>query len=117
MKFLVDAQLPKRLCRLLEEAGHEARHTIDLPLANRTPDHQVCDESDREQCVLISKDDDFVITYIGERSPSKLLFDSTGNISNDELCQLFTGFLSEIELALDSGSFVELTRSLLIIHE
>jgi hypothetical protein len=34
MKFLVDAQLPRRLIPRLQEAGHEAIHTLDLPLGN-----------------------------------------------------------------------------------
>ena len=38
MKFLVDAQLPRRLVAWLQEIGHDAVHTLDLPLANRTPD-------------------------------------------------------------------------------
>ena len=29
MKFLVDAQLPRRLARRLQAAGHDAIHTID----------------------------------------------------------------------------------------
>ncbi|WP_394368063.1 DUF5615 family PIN-like protein [Leptolyngbya boryana] len=31
MKFLVDAQLPTRLARLLSEAGYDTLHTRDLP--------------------------------------------------------------------------------------
>jgi predicted nuclease of predicted toxin-antitoxin system len=31
MKFLVDAQLPRRFCGWLTEAGHDALHTLDLP--------------------------------------------------------------------------------------
>jgi predicted nuclease of predicted toxin-antitoxin system len=41
MKFLVDAQLPRRLVRRLRDAGHEALHTLDLPLGNRTTDDAV----------------------------------------------------------------------------
>ncbi len=41
MKFLVDAQLPRRLCRLLIAEGHDAVHTLDLPNANRTTDVEI----------------------------------------------------------------------------
>ena len=37
MKFIVDAQLPRRLVNELAAAGHEVVHTLDLPLGNRTP--------------------------------------------------------------------------------
>lgn len=32
MKFLIDAQLPRRLANVFKEAGYEAIHTLDLPL-------------------------------------------------------------------------------------
>lgn len=38
MKFLIDAQLPRRLARRLEAAEHDAIHTLDLPAGNRTTD-------------------------------------------------------------------------------
>ena len=31
MKFLIDAQLPRRFCSWLVAAGHDATHTLDLP--------------------------------------------------------------------------------------
>jgi predicted nuclease of predicted toxin-antitoxin system len=31
IKFLIDAQLPVRLARLLQRAGYDAIHTRDLP--------------------------------------------------------------------------------------
>ena len=39
MKFLVDAQLLRRFAGWLREAGHDALHTLEMPLSNRTPDH------------------------------------------------------------------------------
>ncbi|MHB1299748.1 MAG: DUF5615 family PIN-like protein [Burkholderiales bacterium] len=38
MKFLIDAQLPRRFADWLIEAGHNALHTLDLPMKNRTTD-------------------------------------------------------------------------------
>jgi len=38
MKFLIDAQLPKRLAAELKQAGFEATHTLELPEGNRTTD-------------------------------------------------------------------------------
>jgi predicted nuclease of predicted toxin-antitoxin system len=31
MKFMVDAQLPRKFVIWLSEAGHDALHTLDLP--------------------------------------------------------------------------------------
>ena len=60
MKFLVDAQLPQRFCNWLEQAGHDARHTLHLPNGNRTTDQALVDIADREGRVVITKDSDFV---------------------------------------------------------
>lgn len=60
MKFLVDAQLPRRLSRWLQELGHDARHTLDLPLGNCTPDAEVVRIADVEARIVITKDADFV---------------------------------------------------------
>ncbi|MCX6911433.1 MAG: DUF5615 family PIN-like protein [Verrucomicrobia bacterium] len=48
MKFVVDAQLPRRIARDLAAAGHEVLHSLDLPLGNRTPDDAIAELADRE---------------------------------------------------------------------
>ena len=55
MRFIVDAQLPSRLARDLCAAGHDARHTLELPLGNRTPDGQLAALAASEDRVLITK--------------------------------------------------------------
>ena len=59
MKFLVDAQLPRRLKGWLNEAGHDAVHTMDLPKGNRTPDQDINDISLLQKRVVITKDEEF----------------------------------------------------------
>ena len=44
MKFLVDAQLPRRIVRELAAHGHDTVHTSDLPAANRTQDYLGADK-------------------------------------------------------------------------
>jgi predicted nuclease of predicted toxin-antitoxin system len=46
VKFLVDAQLPARLARFLNDAGHDTIHTSELPEGNRTTDTGVADVAD-----------------------------------------------------------------------
>ena len=116
MKFLVDAQLPLRLARWLQDEGHDALHTRDLPQGNRTPDADINERSVREQRVVITKDEDFVDTFHLSREPRKLLLVATGNIGNSELEELFTSNLDEIVHALETSDFVELSRDMLISH-
>ena len=59
MNFLVDAQ---RLARRLQDSGHDALHTLDLPNGNRTTDAEINHLSLKEQRIVITKDADFVNT-------------------------------------------------------
>lgn len=116
MKFLVDAQLPRRLVRSLREAGHEALHTLDLRLGNRTTDVDINELSARELYAVITKDSDFVNSFLLSRRPYKLLLVSTGNISNVELETLFVANLQRIAEGFNSFDFIELDRKTLIFH-
>ena len=116
MKFLVDAQLPRRLARDLTAGGHDAVHSLDLPLGNRTPDHELVTIARRESRVLVTKDSDFVTSYWLQRMPPKLLLISTGNIDNDALLRLVAANQLALVTALAQHSFVELSRSSLTIH-
>lgn len=116
MKFLLDAQLPRRLARFLMESGHDATHTLDLPLHNQTPDGVLRNLCSREGRVLVTKDSDFVDSLLLQREPSRLLLVSTGNITNRELETLFRVHLSTIIAALDDHVFVELDRNGITSH-
>jgi predicted nuclease of predicted toxin-antitoxin system len=116
MNFLVDAQLPRRLSRRLQEAGHDVLHTLDLPAGNRTTDSEINALSIRERRVVITKDADFVNSYLLIGQPYKLLVVSTGNITNTELEALFMPNLPAIVAALQTTSYIELTRTTLIMH-
>lgn len=117
MKFLVDAHLPKRLAIQLNEAGHDALHTLDLPLKNRTPDAIINQISVDEQRVVVTKDADFRDSHLVKDEPYKLLLVSTGNIRNADLLSLFAKNLERIVAAFQSHSFVELDRNHLTIHQ
>ena len=116
MKFLVDAQLPRRLARLLGSEGHDALHTLELRDGNRTPDAELCEICRREQRVLVTKDLDFTDSFLLRREPTQLLLISTGNIGNRELEALMRTRLPDIERAFGSSSFIELDRDGIIVH-
>ena len=60
MKFLVDAQLPRKVCSWLSDFGHEAKHTLDLPLKNKTADHQIIEIAVEEDHFFVGQDNDVV---------------------------------------------------------
>jgi predicted nuclease of predicted toxin-antitoxin system len=117
MKFLIDAQLPRRLIHRLREVGHDAIHTLDLPLGNRSPDQFISEVAEREQRVVVTKDADFVNSFTLYHRPYKLLLVSTGNIKNAELERLFLLNIQQIAMAFEEHDFVELNRTAFIIHE
>ena len=116
MKFLVDAQLPRRLARFLNSADHDVIHTLDLPRGNRTPDDELCEACARENRILVTKDLEFADSFVLKRQPPQLLLVSTGNITNKELETLFGAHLSKITDAFQSCAFVELDRSGMSVH-
>ncbi|HEY7093198.1 MAG TPA: DUF5615 family PIN-like protein, partial [Ktedonobacterales bacterium] len=108
--------LPRRLTHQLRAAGHDALHTLDLPHGNRSTDTEINLLSVQEKRVVITKDSDFVNSFILNRQPYKLLLISTGNIKNSELEALLFGQLERVITKLTTQDFVELTRTSLIIH-
>ncbi|WP_448544357.1 DUF5615 family PIN-like protein [Roseiflexus sp.] len=116
MNFLVDAHLPRRLAHWLRLRGHDVIHTRDLPQGNHTGDSAINTRSVLEQRIVITKDADFVDSFILRKQPYKLLLVSTGNISNDDLIALFTRSIADIEQALETNEYIEISRTALIIH-
>lgn len=116
MKYLVDAQLPRRLASKLREAGYDTLHTLDLPDGNKTSDEDINRFSGQEERIVITKDADFVNSFLVRKVPYKLLLVSTGNLSNHELDEIFDKNLPAIELAFAAYDYVELTKTTLIEH-
>ncbi len=116
MKFLIDAQLPRRLCPVLEGLGHEAVHTLDLPAANRTPDGEINRLSTAEQRIVITKDTDFLDSFLLHQQPYKLLLVTTGNIRNTDLVELFKTQMTQVADLLTQNACVELARDSLVVH-
>jgi predicted nuclease of predicted toxin-antitoxin system len=98
MKFLVDAQLPRRMVDWLAAASCDAVHTLTLPLGNRT------------------SDGDFVNSHLLSGEPRKLLFVTTGNVSNRDLEQLLMPLIAKIVADFQQHSFLELNQSGIIIR-
>src|SRR5947209_3489392 len=117
MKFLVDAQLPRRMTAWLTAAGCDAVHTLDLPDGNRTTDEQLNDLADREQRVVVTKDADFVDSHVLRGRPAKLLLISTGNISNRDLEALVVPLIPDIIREFQTHSFLEIGQAGIVVRE
>jgi predicted nuclease of predicted toxin-antitoxin system len=116
VRFLVDAQLPRRMTAWLTAAGCDARHTLDLPDGNRTTDAQVIDVADAEQRVVVTKDADFVDSHLLTGRPANLLLISTGNISNSDLEALMVPRIQDLVREFGLHTFLELGPSGIVIR-
>jgi len=116
VRFLVDAQLPARLARFLNDAGHDALHSSEMPEGNRTTDVRIAGVADDEDRVVVTKDRDFRDGHLLAGSPRRLLVVATGNITNTALIALFESNLDAIVGALGEADFVELGSASMVVH-
>lgn len=116
MKFLIDVQSPKKMCKVFQERGYDVVHTLDLPDKNRTKDTQLNQISLDQKRVLVSKDYDFIESLIISNKPYKLIYVSTGNITNKELLKIFRKNLLTIVEATDKNRLIEVTNQEIIIR-
>ena len=117
MKFIVDAQLPKRLCDLLTQLGADCIHTLDLPEKNKTPDKSILELCDTENRIVITKDSDFLQSHLLFNRPQKLLLVNTGNIHNDLLLNLFQQHYSFMIKQFEFKHLITMNKEEFIIHE
>ena len=116
MKFLVDAQLPKAVADFLCEKQYISIHTLSLPDKNRTTDKQIIEIAAKEDYIVITKDDDFLQSYLIKNEPKKLILIKTGNIPNLKLLEIFSEHISKIENILSENSLIEIYTDEIIIH-
>lgn len=108
MKFLIDAQLPPVLQRVMNREGFEAVHAKDLDLAP-SEDHEIRDYALANDYVVISKDDDFT-AYALEPHNLKVIWVRTGNCKNKLLIDVLLANLPAcIELITAGNSLVEIS--------
>lgn len=117
MNVIIDAHFPRNLVWLFQEFGFYAYHTLGLPNQNFTTDNQILTFAEVHDCVVMTKDADFVNSFYLQGRPKKLLLVSTGNIRNGDLKNLLSANLTEIFTLLADNHFLELTQEHLIIHE
>ena len=114
VKFIVDAQLPKRIADFLIDNGYDSIHTLDLENKNRTKDKEIIENSLQENRIVITKDYDFLDSFILKEEPQKLIIIKTGNISNNELMKLFSTYLDTIIKMITASNLVEIHKDKII---
>lgn len=103
MRFLVDAQLPPALARLLTDEGHDAKHITDI-VAGSTSDNEVWRLATTTRSVLITKDEDFVDMRMRIPDGPAIVWVRIGNTSRRALLAWFTPLIDNIILAVESDN-------------
>lgn len=111
MKFIIDAQLPKALSDFLKQRGYDSVHTLELPDKNRTKDNQIIQKAIEENRIVISKDSDFLNSFLLRSLPPKLIMVKTGNVANTKLIQIFGDNLDNIISMISRSNLVEINKS------
>jgi predicted nuclease of predicted toxin-antitoxin system len=102
VRFLVDAQLPPKLARVLVEAGHEGGHLEDVEMRH-AKDGDIWDYAVRHQAVLVTKDEDFVERFRRCGNGPVIVWLRIGNSSNRMLLTWFFPLLPAIEARIRAG--------------
>ena len=102
MKFLVDNQLPAALARFLTSRGVDCQHVLDIELGNGT-DAEIWKHASQHDCVVISKDEDFL--YFANRPSAKgrFIWIRLGNCRTKALLAAIENLWPRIEAALKAG--------------
>jgi predicted nuclease of predicted toxin-antitoxin system len=115
MKFLLDAHLPKKLSTFLLWKGYDCIHTLDLPNKNATKDSEINQISIDEERVVISKDLDFIESLLISNKPYKLIYITTGNISNKQLLEIFSQNIEKIVEHMRELRLIEVTVDSIVV--
>lgn len=116
LKFIVDAQLPKSLADWLKLRSLDAIHTLELPKQNKTSDEEILEIAQLENRIVISKDSDFLQSYILQGKPEKLILIITGNIRNTDLIEIIEKNFEKIADSITKFNVLEINRETIIIH-
>lgn len=116
MKWLVDAQLPLRFADWMRDQGEDVVHSIELPMANRTTDQEICRIADRENRIVVTKDRDFFDSFWVSGSPKQLLYVRLGNISNSALLSLASTEFTTLRTLMSKHRCIEWTDAGFIVH-
>lgn len=103
MRLLIDNQLPPALARHLCNRGLEAIHVVDIDLDAAT-DQAIWSFAERENLVIVSKDDDFRFLANQKRSiPPQVVWVRLANCRRAQLIAAFDSVLDDLVAALRAG--------------
>jgi predicted nuclease of predicted toxin-antitoxin system len=102
VRFLVDAQLPPALARLLTQHGHVAEHVHDIGLGH-APDRDIWRIAGERGAVLITKDEDSADLVVLGAADVAVVWIRTGNTTRRALVDWFEPLVDRIVATIEDG--------------
>jgi predicted nuclease of predicted toxin-antitoxin system len=103
MNFLIDAQLPPALARLIISLGHGAVHVEEVGILLAT-DQAIWNYAVANAQTIITKDEDFKnILLLASLPVTPVVWVRIGNCSNAALVRWFQPLFSQVIANLDQG--------------
>jgi len=102
VRFLIDAQLPPALARLLAERGHGADHVRDIGLLSAS-DTEIWTYALEHQAALVTKDDDFADRVILGGPGPVVVWVRVGNTTRRALLGWFAPMIDQLITLIDDG--------------
>jgi predicted nuclease of predicted toxin-antitoxin system len=103
-------------CRATSKSRSRCAAALDLPSGNTTADTALNRRPLVDQRILITKDADFVNSFLLFGQPFKLLLVATGNRDNNKLLSLFDQNLEALGKGFSQSSCVEMNDKGLVVH-
>ncbi|MGZ8190407.1 MAG: DUF5615 family PIN-like protein [Methylococcaceae bacterium] len=102
MRFLVDAQLPPALTRMIAANHFEAEHVYDVELGEAT-DTEIWEYAKKTQATIITKDEDFVVFHSIYPDGPSVIWIRIGNTTKQALLEWFEPLFPAIVKTLERG--------------
>ncbi len=100
--FLIDANLPPRLCDVFHGRGYDATHVQALDM-QRAPDMDIWRRGRIERAVIVTRDKDFASLAITQSEACPVVFVRLGNMRRVALLAKFDNVMQDLTQALDNG--------------
>lgn len=106
MKFIIDIQIPNKICSVFEETPYSAVHIGSLANGLYWTDAEVLDYALQNDFILFSKTQHLVKQYLDkEKLPRIILIDSE-NTTNNEIIRIISNQFDELIKMIDKDHFV-----------
>ena len=92
-------------------------HTLELQDKNSTSDKVITEIAIDQKRIVITKDNDFLESFLLNSKPEKLIVVWTGNIPNAVLLKIFDNNLELIKSMISRSNLIEITRNEIAEHD